>query len=150
MTNRLLLAALISAFIIPAAQAGTSQAAQKKTAATAPQVVQAPMAFPLAEYATPIQRATPPTTEEERLKAKGQPCPAPEYPYGAKMRKEEGTTRIRVLVEPDGFLSNIKVIESSGSAELDEAALSTIGGCWFPPAKHGLSEYMETSYTWKL
>lgn len=150
MINRLLLCALLSAAASQPAHAGTAPPPAQQKPAAATQSVQAPMAFPVAEYATPIQRATPPVTEAERIKAKGQPCPTPDYPYGAKQRKEEGTTRIRALVEPDGFLSNLKVIESSGSAELDQAALSTIGGCWFPPAKHGLSEYMETSYTWKL
>jgi periplasmic protein TonB len=138
--NRLLLCALSFVAVT------TSADAADETVASTPKQ----MGFQLVDFAKPIKRATPPVTKEDKARAREQPCPPPDYPYGARMRKEEGRTRISVLIEPDGFVSNIKVIESSGSAELDEASSSTIGGCWFPPAKHGLSEWMETSYDWKL
>ena len=108
------------------------------------------MVFPLARIEAPIVRAKAPVTEEEKLAAKSRPCPQPEYPYGAMKRNEQGVTKVRFMVEPDGWVSNVAIQTSSGSAELDEASMSTIGGCWFPPAKHGMSEWMETSYTWKL
>lgn len=109
----------------------------------------APMIFPLVHYSTPIVRAKPPVTAAEKAAAKGRPCPAPEYPYGAMKRNEQGTVQIQFLVGPDGWVSDARIMKSSGHAELDEAALSTIGGCWFEPARHGMSEWAETSFTWK-
>lgn len=154
MINRLLLCALslaiatISVHAVATSPKNAAGAPQEKTVPKVEHKV-APAVFPLAHYSTPIVRATPPVTEEEKAAAKGRPCPAPEYPAGARMRNEQGTAHIEFLVAWDGWVKDARITKSSGHAELDEAALSTIGGCWFEPPRSGASDWYETSYTWE-
>lgn len=154
MFNRLLMCALSLYVATMSVNAGAAPstntaAAPQEKPATKVQPAAGPLFFPLAHYSTPIVRATPPVTEEEKAAAKGRPCPAPEYPAGARTRNEQGTAHIKFLVAWDGWVKDARITKSSGHAELDEAALSTIGGCWFEPPRIGASDWYETSYTWE-
>ncbi|HTF57170.1 MAG TPA: TonB family protein [Planctomycetota bacterium] len=52
--------------------------------------------------------------------------PPPDYPEGARRRNIQGTVAIQFLVLEDGTVSEAKVRESSGNAELDDAALAAV------------------------
>ncbi|PRO17678.1 energy transducer TonB [Acinetobacter baumannii] len=58
----------------------------------------------------------------------------PEYPREALMNEEQGTVRIRVLVDTSGKVIDAKVKKSSGSKILDKAATKAYSLCTFKPA----------------
>jgi periplasmic protein TonB len=63
--------------------------------------------------------------------------PAPRYPESARVRNEQGTVVLRVLVGADGLVERVEVAHSSGFASLDRAAIETVRARWrFLPAKH--------------
>ncbi len=49
-----------------------------------------------------------------------------EYPAVARRRGWQGRVRIGLLVEADGHLSRVQLVESSGYALLDKAALKNV------------------------
>lgn len=49
-----------------------------------------------------------------------------EYPAISMRLGEQGTTTVSFTVNPDGSVSNPKVVQSSGSERLDQAALSCV------------------------
>lgn len=61
-------------------------------------------------------------------------CKRPEYPREAEMSGEQGTVRIRVLVDTNGSVIEAKVKKSSGSRILDKAATKAYSLCTFKPA----------------
>lgn len=62
--------------------------------------------------------------------------PAPTYPRESRLRGESGTTRLRWTVRASGEVSDIQVVTSSGSAALDQAAVSTLRNRWrFQPGQ---------------
>jgi len=61
--------------------------------------------------------------------------PAPSYPTGAKRKGVEGKVLISVLVKTDGTAAIAKVQKSSGSNDLDEAALEAVKDWKFIPAR---------------
>ena len=64
--------------------------------------------------------------------------PPPVYPYAAKLRRESGEVRLRVLVTVDGTAGDVKIEMSSGSTSLDQAARDVVFRKWrFVPAKRG-------------
>lgn len=64
--------------------------------------------------------------------------PPPVYPYAAKLRRESGEVRLRVLVTVDGTAGDVKIDKSSGSNSLDQAARDIVFRKWrFVPAKRG-------------
>lgn len=64
--------------------------------------------------------------------------PPPVYPYAAKLRRESGEVRLRVLVTADGVAGDVKIEKSSGSSSLDQAARDIVFRKWrFVPAKRG-------------
>jgi protein TonB len=48
------------------------------------------------------------------------------YPRRSRMRGEEGRVLLQLSIAADGSFSGIRVLQSSGSRRLDEAALSAI------------------------
>lgn len=57
-----------------------------------------------------------------------------EYPFIAKIKNIEGTVKVTFSIQPNGEISEIKIIESSGYEILDEAAVLAIKRCNpFPP-----------------
>lgn len=63
--------------------------------------------------------------------------PAPSYPLAARRAGEQGTVTLRVLVARDGQPARVELEKSSGSTHLDNAALETVKGWRFNPARRG-------------
>ena len=144
MANRMVQYAFVSLVV---SIAGASSAVAAPTRAE-PAI--SPLLFPLVSFDMQVKRAQRPITIAAMREAQSRPCPGPEYPAGAKARGEQGVTRIGFTVDGDGWVSSAKVVKSSGYAVLDEAALSTIGGCWFQPPADRSVMYAEQDYNWKL
>ena len=63
------------------------------------------------------------------------------YPVSALRRREQGTVILRVLVSTTGLASIVQIERSSGSKDLDTAALSAVKHWHFTPATHaGLAQ----------
>ncbi len=71
----------------------------------------------------------------DRLPRKLQANPAPPYPPDAYARRQEGRVLLEVQVNRRGLVDGISVSQSSGVASLDEAALKTVRGWRFEPAR---------------
>lgn len=63
--------------------------------------------------------------------------PAPRYPRTARERGWEGVVLLRVFVKPDGTVGRLEVQQRSGHEVLDEAAMRTVRGWRFLPARIG-------------
>lgn len=64
--------------------------------------------------------------------------PSPKYPRLARQRGQQGRVILRVSVKADGKVADIAVHHSSGFRLLDRAALKTVQGWSFTPARqHG-------------
>lgn len=61
----------------------------------------------------------------------------PRYPVSARRNGEQGTVMLKVLVTREGSASTVNVERSSGSRALDTAAVETVKGWRFVPAKQG-------------
>ncbi|MFT7144914.1 MAG: protein TonB [Alphaproteobacteria bacterium] len=62
--------------------------------------------------------------------------PAPHYPEKARLKKQQGTVLLSVVVQPNGKVEDVLVVKSSGYILLDKAALKTVVGWEFIPAQH--------------
>lgn len=60
--------------------------------------------------------------------------PRPNYPPEARASGREGKVRVKVLIAENGTPGDIQLAESSGSASLDEAALTALRRWRFQPA----------------
>ena len=58
----------------------------------------------------------------------------PEYPDNARNKGWEGTVRLQILVGTEGRVEEVRVIGSSGYAELDQAAQRVVRSWRFSPA----------------
>jgi len=63
--------------------------------------------------------------------------PPPPYPEEARRAKQEGKVFLRVSIGPSGDVLGVTVRVSSGFSVLDEAALKTVSGWKFKPARIG-------------
>lgn len=73
-----------------------------------------------------------------------------QYPRSAALRGEQGTTRIRLLVAPDGRISRLVLEKSSGSTILDNEAQTTIRAIGkLPPPPEGTTSLL-VPITWRL
>lgn len=110
----------------------------------------APSREPLAEPAQPRRQpdrpgkettdappSVPPAAEGVTQGARVATLPTPHYPRSCRRRGIEGRVIIEVLVRPDGRPGRIEITESSGSPQLDEAALSAVRRAQFEPAMRG-------------
>lgn len=61
-------------------------------------------------------------------------CPKPEWPKEALRAEVTGTVRMKFLIDEDGNILDTLLQSSSGSALLDDAAMSGIQRCKFKPA----------------
>jgi protein TonB len=80
-------------------------------------------------------------------------CTLPVYPPEAKARKEEGITRLAILVGPDGAVRTTRVTRSSGYADLDEAARTSLASCRYSTALVGgkpVEIWTAIAYVWTL
>ncbi len=61
--------------------------------------------------------------------------PAPYYPQSAKRRGVQGKVFLSVVVKVDGTPASVQISRSSGSSDLDEAALDAVKQWKFIPAR---------------
>jgi protein TonB len=78
----------------------------------------------------------------------------PEYPAAARRAGEQGSTVLQVLVGIDGRVVDAKIAQSSGFADLDQAALDGIKSDYrfLPGMIDGQKREMwhTLKFTWKL
>lgn len=60
----------------------------------------------------------------------------PRYPSGARRRGEEGSVTLDVSISTSGRTRSVRIAESSGFAELDEAAKQAVKKARFTPGKN--------------
>lgn len=69
----------------------------------------------------------------------------PDYPKGARQRGEQGDVILEIRVNAEGTVDDVKVAESSGFAELDEAAVRAAKTAKFSPARSGHAPVASTA-----
>jgi protein TonB len=114
---------------------------------------------PAAPTATP-QPEGPPTAPTENtgkmrtaVLADANGCAKPDYPAKAMRNGEAGTVTLALLVGTDGRVADSRVQKSSGSRELDKAAVSALSMCKFKPATNGGAAeqaWAQIAYVWTL
>ncbi|MDB5961212.1 MAG: transporter substrate-binding protein [Massilia sp.] len=80
-------------------------------------------------------------------------CATPNYPAKAARNNESGTVTLALLVGADGKVSDARIKSSSGSRELDKAAVAALSSCTFKPAMNGgVAEpgWAQIAYVWTL
>jgi len=60
----------------------------------------------------------------------------PEYPIESLRAHEEGTVRLQVALDALGNVEDVRIASSSGSRDLDRAAIASVRGWHFRPARH--------------
>jgi protein TonB len=77
----------------------------------------------------------------------------PTYPPASRRAGEQGTVRLKVLVDTNGRPSNVAVTQSSGFPRLDEAAVQAVRKWRFQAATDGskkIQAYTQVAVTFKL
>ena len=77
----------------------------------------------------------------------------PTYPPASRRAGEEGTVRLKVLVDTNGRASNVAVTQSSGFTRLDQAAMEAVRKWRFVAATDGTNKiqaYTQVAVTFKL
>ena len=80
-------------------------------------------------------------------------CGTPAYPFTARERGQEGTTRMALLIDAQGRVIESRVMKSSRSLALDRASRDAIALCRFvPQMQNGVptSGWVSLNYIWKL
>jgi len=80
-------------------------------------------------------------------------CATPEYPARAARNGDSGTVVLALLIGTDGRVSNARVQKTSGSRDLDKAALNALSQCQFKPAtNNGVPEagWGQLAFVWTL
>lgn len=80
-------------------------------------------------------------------------CTRPEYPKNALRNGDTGTVTLALLIGTDGRVAEAKVEKSSGSRELDRAALAGLSLCRFQPGSvDGVAyrSWTQMQYVWSL
>lgn len=90
---------------------------------------------PAVPVTDPAQQAPPAVTASDRPVPLPGQSPPPEYPAAALRRGDSGTVVVQVEVGIDGQPLDVKVIQRSGSRELDRAAQEAVRGWRFQPAQ---------------
>ena len=84
---------------------------------------------------------TPPPAAPRQARLDAPPHPKrnirPDYPKGARQRGEQGDVILEIRVNAEGTVDDVKVVVSSGFAELDEAAVKAARTAKFSPARSG-------------
>lgn len=80
-------------------------------------------------------------------------CVKPDYPARAARLGESGTVSLALLVGVDGKVADARIERSSGSRELDRAAVAALSMCKFKPATSGgvpEQGWAQLAYVWTL
>lgn len=104
-----------------------------RPSAEKPRLVEtAPPPLP-SQVATAPKPAPPSTLSSDPRPIPGQ-SPAPRYPTQALRRGEGGTVSVRAEIGADGVPNEVGVVSSSGSRQLDRAAMDAVRRWRFTPA----------------
>jgi protein TonB len=109
-----------------------------------------------AQSEAPAQPATPssnPGTMRSAVLADASGCAKPNYPANAARNGETGTVTLALLVGTDGRVTSSRVQKSSGSRDLDRAAVNALSLCQFKPGmNNGVPEagWAQIAYVWSL
>ncbi|MCX6832635.1 MAG: M56 family metallopeptidase [candidate division Zixibacteria bacterium] len=77
--------------------------------------------------------------------------PNPVYPKDAKKANQEGTIRLKVLIDKEGTVRDVIMLKPSGHKTMDDAALEAAGkGKWLPAKKEGKPVAVWVSYEIKF
>ncbi len=82
--------------------------------------------------ATAEATATPASTPKPRIVY----APAPAFPPGASLPGATGTGRFRLTFDPNGNVTNVQVVKSTGNPYFDQAAIKTLR-TWKSAPSHG-------------
>jgi protein TonB len=110
-----------------------------------------------AQSEAPPQPAAPPSSNSGQMRsavlADANGCAKPDYPVRAARNGETGTVTLALLVGTDGRVQDSRIQSSSGSRELDRAAVHALSMCTFQPAMNGgtaESGWAQLAYVWTL
>ncbi len=101
---------------------------------------------PSADGSARITGATSPPSADYRP-------PQPAFPEGARQRGETGTVRVRLQVDASGQVTQVEVLETSGSRELDRATQEYFRRWRFRPALRDgqpVASEATSAMTWRL
>ena len=101
--------------------------------------------------APPLASGSPPILERTNLQVTRRVDPV--YPPAAIRGNQEGTVRLRLLVDERGRAREVQVAKSSGFDRLDEAAVSAVRRWQFAPAtqdSRAVSAWTEVSVVFRL
>ena len=108
------------------------------------EVIVPPAEIPMAasENAAAATEATtaPPGPPAQELRTKTRVDPT--YPPSARRAGEEGTVRLRILVDERGIPREVQIAQGSGFARLDQAAMEAVRKWRFVPASSGSQAIM--------
>ena len=96
---------------------------------------------------------TTPAQMRTAVLADAKACALPDYPARAAREGISGTTMLALLVGTDGRVSSSRIERSSGSRDLDRAAVNALSLCRFKPAtSNGVPEaaWAQLAYVWTL
>ena len=106
-----------------------------------------------AETVTPPAATRPAAEKRTAVLADASACVKPDYPARAARDGATGTVNLALLVGVDGRVTDARVDKSSGSRDLDKAAVAALSLCKFKPATvGGVPEpaWAQIAYVWTL
>jgi protein TonB len=116
-----------------------------------------PSPFPAMPADTAPEAPATPSTHPGQMRtavfADASGCALPDYPAAAARRGDTGTTTLALLVGADGRVNSARIDQSSGSRDLDRAAINALSLCKFKPAtNNGVAEagWAKLAFVWKL
>ena len=142
-----------------------AQAEAKKQAEAAAKAEEEAKARAIAEAQTKAKAEAKKQAEEEKKKAAqsharvnvdkppkpSRPITVPQYPEGARIRKEAGDVQLEFEVLADGTVGNVWIVKSCGYKELEQAAIKDIRQVPFNPASsNGTGVNSISSFTYEF
>ena len=110
-----------------------------------------PTDVPMAPSQNAIAASATPSAAAQDLKTSNRVDPT--YPPASRRAGEEGTVRVRVLVDEHGRPKDVVVAQTSGHPALDEAAVAAVRKWRFVAATNGqtaISAWTQVAVTFKL
>lgn len=127
-----------------------------------PTPVDTPLSHQVTVAGTPASPVAPPVNPPANPKAADATAPvsigrahscANEYPATAVRLNEQGTTSIKFIVNTDGSVSDVQIVNSSGYETLDDAAIRCASSWRYKPAEQGgqpVAASWTTNVQWRL
>jgi protein TonB len=103
--------------------------------------------------ASPVKVLPPPHKHTGQGVLRANSCPPISYPEKSLQEKVVGVGRARVETTPDGKYSSSYISVSSGSEELDKAALAALPRCQYTPSFRegvGIRDTLIIEFVWAL